>query len=151
MRSRKNVISKTKLFFRHGWPERWAFLEACFWIVVYEFARRLRSDGAIRRLFGAPGRKAEEDLDDAQIASAKKVGWAVEAARRHLPWRPLCLPRALAAKRMLRRLGIPCTLSLGVHSPEDGEFDLHVWLRCGDRILTGREVSQRFHLLETFV
>lgn len=58
---------------------------------------------------------------------AVAVGRAVQAAARRLPWKPVCLPQALAASLMMRRRAIPSHLCLGVHR-KDGAIAAHAWL-----------------------
>lgn len=82
---------------------------------------------------------------------AAEIGWAVRAAAAHTPWHSTCLAQALAGAAMLRRAGIPSTLSLGVsREPAAKQLIAHAWLRCGDEILTGAEGRDRFVELTSF-
>jgi len=80
--------------------------------------------------------------------SARDVRWAVEIAARRLPWHPVCLPQAIAAKWMLRRRGVGSTLYLGVN-PSAG-LDAHAWLRSGSLIVTGGPVNGDFTVVSSF-
>ncbi len=77
-----------------------------------------------------------------------RVRWAIEAAARHLPWKPVCLPQAVTAKWMLRRRGIPCTLYLGADPAS--RYDAHAWVRVGGVIVTGGPRQDRFAVVSTF-
>lgn len=61
---------------------------------------------------------------------AVAVGHAIRAAARRLPWKPVCLPQALAASLMMRRRAIPSHLCLGVQC-KDGAIAAHAWLTVG--------------------
>jgi hypothetical protein len=67
----------------------------------------------------------------------RKVRWAVMIAARNVPFRPVCLPQAMAAKFMLARRGYPSILHLGVG--KNGATDLigHAWLESGTTIVVG--------------
>lgn len=145
------MLQKFRLFFGHRKVERLCFCEACFWIVFYEIIRRIQSPENVKKLLGRSGGKIEPDaLTERDRVRAKRIGWAVEATGRHLPWHPVCLPQALAAKRMLHRHGLSSAIYLGIRSPSDGQFTLHVWLKCGNNTLTGGKISHRFELLEIY-
>jgi len=76
----------------------------------------------------------------------------VQAVARHLPWRFVCLPQAIAAQRMLRRRGVASTLYLGV-APDREKPDAiaaHAWLRAGDKIVTGERESRHQRQVASF-
>lgn len=54
------------------------------------------------------------------------MGSAVSRAAGLLPWRPTCLPQALAARLMLRRRGIDFESHLGVI--KTSPFKAHAWV-----------------------
>ncbi len=63
---------------------------------------------------------------------------------RYLPWRPKCLSRAITAKILLNRRGIPSTIYLGVAKDSNIKMVAHAWLRCGNIIVSGKEEMQKF-------
>ena len=82
---------------------------------------------------------------------AYRIGWAVRTMARRTPWNSNCLAQAIAAKRMLRRRRIACTLYLGLAKDAKDELAAHAWLRCGNRILTGGRSSQwQYTVVSTF-
>ena len=89
-----------------------------------------------------------ETEDSPKLLEARRVRWAVETSARHLPWKPVCLPQALAAKRMLARRGIASTLYLGVDPAR--KLDAHAWVRVGRVIVTGGPREERFTVVSTF-
>lgn len=92
--------------------------------------------------------QSAEVEDPAVVREAIRVRWAVETMARVLPWKPVCLPQALAAKKMLHRRGISSTLYLGVDPARD--LDAHAWVRVGGTIVTGGPRPDRFAVVSTF-
>ena len=81
------------------------------------------------------------------------MGWAMPRVSRHLPWKCNCLTQAIAAKRMMTRRGLPCTLYFGVakNDAQHEPFQAHAWVRCGTEIVTGDEQLDRYVVLLTLV
>lgn len=67
---------------------------------------------------------------------ARAVDAAVSAAANRLPWRPVCLPQALAAGLMLRWRGHRPELCFGVKRAA-GTLDAHAWLTLDGGIVCG--------------
>jgi hypothetical protein len=82
------------------------------------------------------------------IRAASEIRWAVEAAATRLPWKPVCLPQALAAHWMLRRRAIPSTLYLGLDAKQG--YDAHAWVRVGPVVVTGGPGQDRFVVVASF-
>lgn len=62
--------------------------------------------------------------------------WAVDTAANLLPFELLCLPRALAAKYLLR--AVPAlTLEIGVEINPAKAFEAHAWIEKNGRIVIG--------------
>ena len=79
-------------------------------------------------------------LTKEQRAGVTLVRWAVQTMARRHPLRPRCLARAMAARLMLSRRGIPSTLFLGLRrrGPRSrSEMLAHAWLRAGDLPVSG--------------
>lgn len=101
-------------------------VEAAAFLIVVAFALRILPFRLIARMVGGvrEGRPSSSPTGDLRAAS---IGRAVAAAARRLPWRPVCLPQALAAAFMLRLRAVPSHLCLGVRL-EDGAIEAHAWL-----------------------
>lgn len=91
----------------------------------------------VARLVGRVEAAGETSLPPPADAPVRAVGRAVEAAARRLPWRPLCLPQALAASLMLRRRGVPSALHIGVAMGEGRKFQAHAWLVAAGGVVCG--------------
>lgn len=82
---------------------------------------------AVRGRLNGPAEMPESDPD-----LLRQVGSTVEKVARHLPWRPLCLPQALAARAMLHRRGVVCTLHFGIRmEAPDRALRAHAWVTAG--------------------
>lgn len=57
---------------------------------------------------------------------------AFATAQRLAPWRPLCLPDAIALALLLWRRGVSVNLVIGV---KRGPFEAHSWVQLGDIVL----------------
>ena len=57
---------------------------------------------------------------------------------------------AMAGKKILDRRGIPSTLYLGLAKDEECGLKAHAWLRTGPMIVTGAEVRQDYHVINSF-
>ncbi|MFZ5624935.1 MAG: lasso peptide biosynthesis B2 protein [Gemmatimonadota bacterium] len=108
---------------------------------VMPFARLARYVG--RHMVQSPARP-----DRATRDQARQIRWAIATAARQLPWKPVCLPQALAAQWMLRRVGIPSTLYFGI-DPARG-YDAHAWVRAGQVIVAGGPVRRGFTVVSSF-
>jgi len=102
----------------------------------------------IARWLGELNREAEPDTD---MARARAVGHAVIRVSRHLPWRPLCLPQALAARIMLRRRGISSTFYFGMRL-EEGTRNMraHAWVMAGTIDVVGGQGADQFTVLARY-
>ena len=100
-------------------------------------------DERTSRLLGAPGAPgASAGLTPRPTAdrlTAARVGRAVERVANRVPWPATCLPRALAARAMLRRRHIPCELHLGVRP--DPAVEAHAWVTVGPVVVVGAPIT----------
>lgn len=102
----------------------------------------------IARWLGSLDGKREVDGDP---ALPRAVGRAVERAARNLPWHPLCLPQALAARAMLRRRAIPSTLYFGMRlEGDDRTMRAHAWLTAGSTGVVGVPAAAEFTILARY-
>jgi hypothetical protein len=97
------------------------------------------------------GAAAPSDPPRAALLAAR-VGWAVRAAARHVPFAAVCLPQAIAARMMLQRRGVASVLHFGVAKGMTGKpFDAHAWLDAAGVEVTGFPVARAFTELGCFV
>jgi hypothetical protein len=89
-----------------------------------------------------------EPLPPRRDQAIRDVRWAIGAAGARLPGATVCFPRALAAQAMLRRRGIPTTLTYGART-RNAQFEAHVWLTAGDVGVVGHELAAEYVTLAT--
>ena len=112
--------------------------EALLLSAVYRYRMLQKPFEKWCRTIGIKGSETRlESLTVEQKKVILRVMKCVDAACNHTSWESKCMVRALSAKKMLNRRGIPCTLFMGVRRDEKGEMIAHAWLRCGDIYVTG--------------
>jgi hypothetical protein len=82
------------------------------------------------------------------LVDMERLRWAVTAFSRKAPIRLVCFPQALAMHAMLRRRGIASEILYGAARLGDGKLATHAWLRMGERVWVGGEVSPDFTVLD---
>lgn len=73
----------------------------------------------------------------ADQATARRIGWAINAAARHLPFECACLARALAGHALCRAAGLAPTLRMGAERDQQGRAETHAWLTAAGVGVTG--------------
>lgn len=133
-----------------GWQDWRLLAEAAGCLVAARLAvwfvpfRRLAT-GLGDKMVESPAEDTEP-----QRATATRIGWAVRALGRRLPWMSQCLVQAVAATWMLQRRRIPSTLYFGLSKDTDGELKAHAWVRSGTQVLTGAKGRHGFTVVATF-
>ncbi len=100
---------------------------------------RLKSEH-VRTLIAAPAAR-HLDLDASQAALVERVKFLIPRVAARLPWRADCLVQALAAQHWLSCHQIDTTLTLGVLRDRPIDFEAHAWLKAGDQIVTGGDIT----------
>ena len=122
--------------------------EATALLVAAGVLIRVRTFSRMARRLGTHMAETPVSAAKPDVAEARRIRWAVRAAAKRLPWKPVCLPQAVAATWMLHRRGIHSTLYLGVDRATG--FDAHAWVRVGRVIVTGAPEHRRFSVVSTF-
>ena len=89
----------------------------------------------------ATRRSPSSALTNDQALLVDQVAFAIPRVAHRMPWRADCLVQALAGERWLRRRGVSAHIVIGVHQTGPAPLDAHAWLKAGDRIVTGGDVS----------
>lgn len=68
----------------------------------------------------------------------------IHRLRTKTPWESTCLVQSMAAKTMLNRRGICCTLYFGMakNNGQENQWEAHAWLRSGQVLITGATESK---------
>jgi len=100
---------------------------------------RLKSRG-VRSLAAGTG-PVMGKLDRRQELFVGRVAFAIPRVAVRVPWRADCLVQAMAAKRWLARRDISSELVLGARTANSLHLEAHAWLRVGETIVTGGDIT----------
>lgn len=135
-----------------SWRSKWLLLDSVFTLLWFTLFVRLMSFQRLSAKWSGKGEVARTNITLEQQLLARQVEWMIAAISRRQPLKITCLMQAAAAKSLLDRRQIPCTLYFGV-APRvaDGRaVNAHAWLQCGDRIITGRAEAKNFRAMTWF-
>ena len=114
-------------------------LEAAIELIAASLAMARRADREITALLGTPRASSSSETpafdQSAPDSPAAGVGRAVERVARLMPWRPRCLPQAIATRRMLTRRRIPSRGHLGVVGT--APLETHAWVTVDGAVVQG--------------
>ena len=86
-----------------------------------------------------------------QARLAEDIGWVVTRAARHVPFKAVCLPQAMAARVMLKRRGVKSVMHFGAAKGTEKPLDAHAWLDAAGVEVTGYPVAENFAEIACFV
>jgi len=86
-----------------------------------------------------------------QAIVAADIGWAVTRAARHVPFKAVCLPQAMAARVMLKRRGVSSVMHFGAAKGRTRPLDAHAWLDAAGVEVTGYPIAESFAEVACFV
>ncbi len=146
----------TKKIKRYAWP----CLEGLFWLAWWRFLivwvpfPKWRSKWGIEQ-----AETLKTPLTDTEQDHVALVQSVIAFVSRCVPWKSLCLDKALAAQSMLNKRGLDTTLYVGMiraeKTPEGqnkppGSFAAHAWLRCGPRWAVGLHRHVTYGVVGTY-
>lgn len=85
--------------------------------------------------------------DEVTDRACERVSFVIPRISQRVPWRADCLVQALAGQRWLQSEGIASEIVVGTARDSDGGFDAHAWLRRGERVILGGDISRFAPLL----
>jgi hypothetical protein len=103
------------------------------WLVPFRVVRWLA-------LGGADGGRKESPLPPERIA------WMLAAASRLMP-KASCLAHAVAGEALLRRMGYPAALHIGVARGTNAPLEAHAWVECLGTVVIGGSGVERYGVL----
>jgi hypothetical protein len=135
-----------------SWADRAMLAEAGICLALARVAVLVLPFRLIAARLGAHMEESDATDDPLSVELGRRIGWAIGALSKHVPWRTKCLEQALAAKAMLRRRRISNTMYLGVARGEHERSPLgaHAWLRTGTLHVTGGSRVGHYKVLSTF-
>lgn len=113
-------------------------------ILTIPFPRIARRMGGFMPPHQAADKARQAPPSDADLETARKIGWAVTVAARNVPFKAVCLPQAMAAHQMLRRRGIFSIMHFGTAPGSALSLEAHAWLNAGEIEVTGYPVAPEF-------
>ena len=110
------------------------FLYASVTLVIIKIGLTLLPFQSFRKLFHKISRSEQrEDLTSVEI---NEIVYAVNTLATILPFELLCLPRALAAKYLLRKVP-SLSLEIGIEINRNKDFEAHAWVEKDGNVIIG--------------
>ena len=154
----KRLWRKLGQFGRIGGRRRALVIEAAAWLLAARVALLAVPFPQLARRLGAFVPPTDERVTQARrdgsaqdAKLAEEIGWAVVRAARHVPFKAVCLPQAMAARIMLRRRGVASVLHFGAAKGRARRIDAHAWLDAAGVEVTGYPVAAQFAEIACFV
>jgi hypothetical protein len=144
------------------WAHRVRVVEAVVLLVLAAVAQRwvamTRWSGVLGQSAAVPSASRGQAISELPARAASAAEWhamvAVRRARRMVPWSPRCLAEATAAQVLLRQLGEPGVVVIGLRRPDDhiaGQmWDAHAWLMGRHGALVGGPAAEGFTATSVF-
>ena len=110
------------------------FLYACVVLVVIKTGLTILPFGTFRKLFHYISSSRKKT--DVSKSGIDELISNINAAASALPFELLCLPRALAAKYMLRKVP-DLSLEIGIEVNKDKAFEAHAWVEKNGNVIIG--------------
>lgn len=130
------ILRKARSFLRRSPFERGLLLKAWILLAMVRLGLLLIPFRAMHRLVSrVKTGKAVPEKPGERLSV--QVALAVQGASRYLPGKTTCLPQALVAALMLKRLGSTAHLRIGVARGEGGEFQAHAWVEDQGQVVIG--------------
>jgi hypothetical protein len=147
-------MRKIKLFLQLPASGKMMFVETC-WYSLYA-AWLLGRSNDYRKIAGILGRvlpvlSPEKRKNEQQVLkTVRMAGSAIDTIAKYTPWRNVCYHRAIQAKLLLNRRGIPIQVRIGFKKNEHGTIEGHAWTKYGTRMITGACSEKEYVILTEF-
>lgn len=157
MRPRRRIGDKLRRFAQIGGQRRALLIEAALWLLATRVALIAVPFPRLARRLGDFVPPTDERValvraaPEADARLAREIGWAIVSAARHVPFKAVCLPQAMAARIMLGRRGVASVLHFGAAKGQGRPIDAHAWLDAAGVEVTGYPVAAQFAEIACFV
>jgi len=153
----RSIRRPLRRFAQVGNSRRALVVEAVSWLLLARLALMLVPFPKLARRIGTfvppadprVARATAASHDDSRIA--EDISWAVTRAARHVPFKAVCLPQAMAARVMLKRRGVASVMHFGAAKGEAKPINAHAWLDAAGVQVTGYPVAANFAEIACFV
>jgi len=122
--------------------EAWCLLHLAKLVILFMPFRRIAS--WMGRL------QIESTLDLQYKEIPEKIELAIRRASRYTLHVSKCYDKALTAKALLGQSGLPATIYFGLAKESDNQLMAHAWVRCGDKIVSGKDGMEQFTVVACF-
>ena len=92
----------------------------------------------------------ESTHDLQSMEKITQIEHAVRRASRYTLHNSKFYDKALSAKALLFQFGLPATIYFGLAKESENKLSAHAWVRCGNRIVTGKVGMERFTVIACF-
>jgi hypothetical protein len=117
------------------------FFEACIYL---SFAKLLILFFPFKKIAALIGRsQVESPIEVMESTIIKDIEISMIRAVKYALFTSKCYDQALATTFMLKRRKISSTIYFGLHK-ETEQLLAHAWVRCGDKIVSGKLRYERF-------
>jgi hypothetical protein len=124
------------------------FLEA--WCLLH-LAKLVILFMPFKRIASWMGRLQIESTHDLRYTRmAARIELAIRRASRYTLHRSKCYDQALTAKALLGQGRLPATIYFGLAKDSDNQLIAHAWVRCGNKIISGKAGFERFTVVACF-
>jgi hypothetical protein len=154
----RRIGRKLRRFGEIGGRRRGLIVEAALWLLAARIALLAIPFPTLARRIGVFVAPSDERVTqvgrgrtDDDVRLAEEIGWATVSAARHVPFKAVCLPQAMAARIMLRRRGVASVLHFGAAKGKEKAIDAHAWLDAAGVEVTGYPVAAQFSEIACFV
>ena len=117
--------------------DRWLVIEAAVLLAAVRLGVIGVRVSVLRRALDRSLRLIAPHSAGRPVPPVSRLGWAVAAASRHLPFRSTCLVESLAVDAMLRRRGYASEIRFGVRPPREGVLAGHAWVEHEGDVVFG--------------
>jgi hypothetical protein len=154
----RSIFRKLPHFVRIDGRRRALLIEAALWLLLARLVLVLIPSPRLAHRLGTfvppdDPRVAQRGSNRRyeHVAIAEEIGWAVTRAARHVPYRAVCLPQAMAARIMLQRRHVPSVIHFGAAKGKEKPLDAHAWLDAAGVEVTGFPVAANFAEIACFI
>ena len=122
--------------------EAWCLLHLAKLVIVYMPFKKIAS---------WMGRLQVESAYEMKYSNVSiKIEHAIRRASNYTMHESKCYDQALTAKALLGQSGLPATIYFGLAKESDSQLMAHAWVRCGERIISGKPGMERFTVVACF-
>jgi hypothetical protein len=122
--------------------EAWCLLHLAKLVIVFLPFKKIAS------WMGSLGVESVHELHSTDLFT--KIEHAVLRASRYTLHQSKCYDQALTAKALLGQCNLPATIYFGLAKESDNQLIAHAWVRCGERIISGKAGMERFTVVACF-